>query len=193
MPNASNRSLEMVDDAISSLRRLRNTLEHTPAAVAPAPVSEQSFSIAAVEGQSWGAPVLGFMRVTLGFGDAERYTFWTFNFWKFSFAVHIPSKKHAESGNDGLAQWFYIERERIFESSLADLLGRKKRKEAIELVRAMRNFGTKQAMEFVDARATNKALAGEHLTKLNDSVKVSDRINEEYKEMHGEDRPLQAR
>jgi len=192
MAAPNNRSVEAVDDAISVLRRLRTTLENSPttaAASAPAPAKG---SEAFVEGQTWGSPVLGFMRTTVGFGDGHRFTYWSFNFWKFSFAIHIPRSKKSESGNDELAQWFDIERQAVFETTLMDLIKKKRRKEAIELVRVTLNKGTKEAMEFVDQRSTNSALAGEHLSKLDQSVKTSDRINEEYKEMHG-DKPLQAR
>ena len=191
MPVANNTSIELIEDAMSSLRRLRAGLER---AGAPMPVPEEKMSIAAVEGQAWGAPAFGFMRVKLCFGDCERYTYWTFNFWKFFFAVHLPTGngKVSEGGNEALTQWFAVERERIFEQSLNELLSKKKRNEAIALVRGMRNVSAKQAMEIVDARVANSTLSKEHLSQLDASVKVSDRINQEYKELHG-DMPLQAR
>jgi hypothetical protein len=178
-----------LDDCMAALARLRSSLdrdrdEPVEAAANPSHVD--------VDGHSWGSPVLGFTRVTLSFQVIHRYTYWSFNFWKVAFAIHIPSRKAREDGNVELAAWLAAERERTFESTLTTLLAKKKRAEAIELVRDARNLSTKQAMEFVDQRISNATLSDEHLTKLNANVKVNDRIAEEYKELAG-DMPLQAR
>ena len=60
MPDVNTASIDLIDEAMSSLQRLRAGISR---AATPAPIPEEKMSIAAVEGQSWGAPMLGFMRV----------------------------------------------------------------------------------------------------------------------------------
>ena len=182
--------VQALDDCMAALARLRSSLE----SARPRQTVEVASKSAHVdvEGRTWGSPLFGFSRVTLSFQIVHRYTYWSFNFWKFAFSIHVPAGKAREDGNAELAAWLDAERERTFEATLATLLGKKRRKEAIELVRDTRNLATKQAMEFVDQRISNSTLTSEHLTKLNENVKVNDRIAEEYKELGG-DLPLQAR
>ena len=196
MANSKEKSVALVDEALATLSRLRTAIvvekDPRPGTSVATPAVAVNPSHVDVEGHSWGSPALGFSRVTLSFQVHHRYTFWSFNFWKFAFSIHVPSKKARESGNDQLAEWLADERERTFEATLANLLAKKKRQEAIQLVRDVRNLTTKQAMEFVDNRVTESTLTKEHLSKLNENVKVNDRIVQEYKEMGG-DLPLQAR
>jgi len=193
MANPRHPSVALVDEALATLTRLRTTIVSDKAVqsshAAPVVVAKPDVD---VEGHTWGSPVLGFTRVTLSFQVHHRYTFYSFNFWKFAFSIHVPSKKSRESGNEELAEWLADERERTFESTLAALIAKKKRQEAIQLVRDVRNLPTKQAMEYVDNRVTESTLTSQHLTKLDENVKVNDRIVQEYKEMGG-DLPLQAR
>ncbi len=194
MANPRHPSVALVDEALATLTRLRTSIVSDKAAQsshAP-PVAVAKPTDVDVEGQTWGSPVLGFSRVTLSFQVHHRYSFYSFNFWKFAFSIHVPSSKSRESGNEELAEWLADERERTFESTLATLIAKKKRQEAIQLVRDVRNLPTKQAMEYVDNRVTESTLTSQHLTKLDENVKVNDRIVQEYKEMGG-DLPLQAR